>query len=139
VVPKSRKLRILVPRATYACMPRCINTGKRLSFTHMKMALFRVLLQGMEVRFDIWESRGIAHPFLTSALDSGEWSVSRPERFTPGEKSPRYPLDRGLGEPQSQSGRYGEEKNLAPAGNRTPAVQSVARLCTDWGIRTLPT
>jgi hypothetical protein len=31
------------------------------------------------------------HIFLTSALVGGEWSASRPCRFTPG-KSPRYPL-----------------------------------------------
>jgi hypothetical protein len=41
-------------------------------------------------------------------------------------KSPRYPLDRRLGGPQSRYGRCGEEENLAPAGNRTPAVQPVA-------------
>jgi hypothetical protein len=32
-------------------------------------------------------SGGIAPPFLTSALD-GEWSTSRPGRFTPVEASP---------------------------------------------------
>jgi hypothetical protein len=37
-----------------------------------------------------------------------------------------YPLDKKLGGPQSQSGRCGQEKNLASAGNRTPAVQPVA-------------
>jgi hypothetical protein len=26
--------------------------------------------------------------FLTSALDEGEWSTSRPGRFTPGERAP---------------------------------------------------
>jgi hypothetical protein len=31
------------------------------------------------------------HPFLTSALDGGDWSASRPGRFPPG-KSPRYSL-----------------------------------------------
>jgi hypothetical protein len=31
-----------------------------------------------------------------------------------------------MGVPQSWSGRYGEEKNLAPAGNSTLAVQPVA-------------
>jgi hypothetical protein len=29
------------------------------------------------------------HIFFTSALDRGEWSASRPGRFTPG-KDPRY-------------------------------------------------
>jgi hypothetical protein len=39
-----------------------------------------------------------------------------------GEIGPRYPLDMRLGGPQSRSGRYGGNKNLAPAGNPTPAV-----------------
>jgi hypothetical protein len=33
------------------------------------------------------------HAFLTSALDGGEWSASRPDRFTPKE---RVPGTRGL-------------------------------------------
>jgi hypothetical protein len=28
------------------------------------------------------------HVFFTSALDGGEWSASRPTRFTPGERAP---------------------------------------------------
>jgi hypothetical protein len=39
----------------------------------------------------------------------------------PPEKEPRYPLDKRLGWPQSLYESYGEEKNLASAGNRTPA------------------
>jgi hypothetical protein len=61
----------------------------------------------------MWGSGGIALPFLTSVLGVGEWSASRPGRFTPGEE-PQYPLDRRLGGPQSRSGRCGEEKNLLP-------------------------
>jgi hypothetical protein len=30
-----------------------------------------------------------SHIFLTSALVGGEWSKSRPGRFTPGERAPR--------------------------------------------------
>jgi hypothetical protein len=33
----------------------------------------------------IWVTEGITPPFLTSALDGGEWSTSRPGRFTYGE------------------------------------------------------
>jgi hypothetical protein len=51
---------------------------------------------------------------LTSALDGGEWSASRPDRFTPQGKRPWYPLDRRLGGPQSCSGRGREEKNSQP-------------------------
>jgi hypothetical protein len=37
---------------------------------------------------DTWGSGGIAPPFLTSALDGGGWSASRPCRFTPEERVP---------------------------------------------------
>jgi hypothetical protein len=70
---------------------------------------------------------GIDPPFLTSTLDGGEWSNSRPGRFTPGERAPGFSLNRRLGVPQSLSGRCGKEKiYLAPAGNRTRDVQPVA-------------
>jgi hypothetical protein len=49
---------------------------------------------------------------LTSALDGGEWSASRPGRFTPQGKITSYPLDRRVGGPQSRSGRGGKEKNF---------------------------
>jgi hypothetical protein len=52
--------------------------------------------------------------FLTSTLHVGEWSASRPGRFTPGE-SPRYPLDGRLCGPQSRGGCGGEEKNALPS------------------------
>jgi hypothetical protein len=48
-------------------------------------------------------------------------------RFLPPREWPWYSLDRRLGGPQNRSGRCGEEKHLAPAGNPTPAVQPVAR------------
>jgi hypothetical protein len=43
---------------------------------------------------------------------------------------PRYPLDRKLDESQSRSRPWGEENNLAFAGNWTLAVQPVARRYT---------
>jgi hypothetical protein len=65
-----------------------------------------------------WGSRSIAALF-----DFGinwKWSSLRPRRFSPREKAPWYPLDRRLDEPQSCSGRGGEEKNSQPpTGNRT--------------------
>jgi hypothetical protein len=82
----------------------------------------------------VWKSGGIAPPFLTLALDGDEWSASRLGRFTPG-KNPGYPLNRRLNGPQSRCGYCGlEEKSLAPAGNRTPGVLSVALLYTEWVI-----
>jgi hypothetical protein len=48
-----------------------------------------------------------SYSFLTSALDGGEWSASRPGRALPWGKDPRYPLYRRLGGPQSRSGHRG--------------------------------
>jgi hypothetical protein len=55
---------------------------------------------------------------LHSFFDLGtrwRWVVSfTPRPLYPQGKSPWYPLDRGLGGPQSRSGRGGEEKNSQP-------------------------
>jgi hypothetical protein len=80
--------------------------------------------------------------------DMGEWRYSStfldlgivvsftPLPLYPWGKILRYPLDRRLGWPQSQSGRCGKNKNLVPAGHRTRAFQPVARRYTDWAIST---
>jgi hypothetical protein len=60
-------------------------------------------------------------PFLVGALDGGEWSG-----LPPG-KEPHYSLGRRLGGPQSRYGDYWEEKDIAPAGIRTPAFHPVSR------------
>jgi hypothetical protein len=64
------------------------------------------------------------------------WVASfTPRPLYPREERPRYPLDRRLGGPQSQSGHCGEEeKFLTPAENRNHAVQHVARFYSDWAI-----
>jgi hypothetical protein len=54
----------------------------------------------------------------------------------PKERVRQYPFDRRLGGPQSPYGPCKEEKNLAPAGNQTQAVQLTARWHTDWSIPT---
>jgi hypothetical protein len=59
---------------------------------------------------DIWGSGSIAPLFFTTALDRNEWSASRPFLFTPRGTSPRCPLDRRLGGPQSWSGHCEEQK-----------------------------
>jgi hypothetical protein len=48
---------------------------------------------------------------LTSALDGGEWSASRPGRFTPSERAPRTHWIGGWVGPRA---RGGEEKNSQP-------------------------
>jgi hypothetical protein len=51
-------------------------------------------------------SRGTPPLILDLALDGGEWSTSRPDRFTP-EKELQFSLNRRLSGPHSQSGRFG--------------------------------
>jgi hypothetical protein len=71
-------------------------------------------------------SVSVAHS--TRFLDLGtswKWMVSfTPRPLYPRGKSPRYPLDRRLGGPQSQSGRYEEVKIIPPTRTRTPTFWS---------------
>jgi hypothetical protein len=53
------------------------------------------------------ERRYSSYSFLTSALDGGKWSASRPGHALPRGKDPRYPLYRRLCGPQSRSGYKG--------------------------------
>jgi hypothetical protein len=55
----------------------------------------------------MWWEEYSSDSFLTSALDGGEWSASRPGRANPRGKDRRYPMYRRLGGPQSRSGRRG--------------------------------
>jgi hypothetical protein len=66
-----------------------------------------------------WGSGGMAPTFMTSALDGGQWSASRPGLFILGE---RAPVTHWFG------GRLGprEEKNRVPSWNRTPADPPIA-------------
>jgi hypothetical protein len=63
-------------------------------------------------------SGGIAPPFLISALDGGQWSVSRPGRFTAGQIAPgTHWIGGWMG---SRTGLDAvEKKSLAHAESRT--------------------
>jgi hypothetical protein len=74
------------------------------------------------VPWDVWGSGSAAPPFLTSALDGSEWYVSRPCRFTPRERAPRYTLDARLGGSQNRSGRRGVKKNLLSLPDHSPSL-----------------
>jgi len=83
-----------------------------------------------------WSRIGVVeaklHPFLTSALDGGEWLTSQPGLFSPRE-IPYYQFSIGLGVHQSRSGRCGEEKNLLPLpAFELRTVQPVANRYTDF-------
>jgi hypothetical protein len=74
------------------------------------------------------ERRYSSYSFSTSALDEGEWSVSRPGRALPPGKGPPVPIVQEAGwDPEPVWTQRLEEKSFAPAGDRTPIAQSVVR------------
>jgi hypothetical protein len=82
------------------------------------------------------ESRGIALLcFQTSALERGEGSASRPDRWLPPGKT-RHPLYSRLGGPQGQSGQV--QKISPPPGFNPRTVQLVASRYTDWATEPTP-
>ena len=71
---------------------------------------------------------GVAHgPFMTAALEGGEWSAAGPGRNLPPGKT-RYPFYMGLGGPHGRSGRA---ENFFSTGIRSRTVQPVVRHYTD--------
>jgi hypothetical protein len=77
---------------------------------------------------------------LTSVLDVGEWSASRPGRFTPRERPPgSHSIGGWVG---SWAGLDTVVKRKIPSPHREsnpriPIVQPVAQLYTDWAITAL--
>jgi hypothetical protein len=68
---------------------------------------------------------GCIDPHFLDLGTSWRWMVSfTPLPLYPRGKSPRYPLDRRLGGPQSRCWWRGEEKILDPTGTWTPTPQS---------------
>jgi hypothetical protein len=67
----------------------------------LRLCTGRTAHRGLEIQL---------YPFMTTALEGGEWSVSRTGRSLPPGKT-RYPLYRRLGGPQ---GRSGQVRNISP-------------------------
>jgi hypothetical protein len=107
--------------------PESVLSGRKKLSRHRSVqgkanAKFFLCLISQSRNEDVWGSGGIAPPFLTSALDGGEWSASCAGRFSPEEKSPWCLLDRSLRRLQNPSGRYGEEKKiLCPCRESNPS------------------
>jgi hypothetical protein len=80
------------------------------------------------------DRRYSSYSFLTSALEGGEWSASRPGRALPPDKEPPVPTVQEAGwAPEPVWTHRLEEKSSASVGDRTPAARSVVRHYTYWG------
>jgi hypothetical protein len=81
-----------------------------------------------------WEVEVYIHTFLTSSLDGGEWSASRPGRFTPREKAPGTHWTGGSVSPRAILDAVVKRKSPSPrreSNPRTPIVQPVGQRYTD--------
>jgi hypothetical protein len=77
------------------------------------------------------DRRYSSYSFTISALDGGEWSVSRPGPALPPGKGPPVPIVQEAGwAPEPVWTQRLEEKFSAPVGDRTPVVQPVVRRYT---------
>jgi hypothetical protein len=84
-----------------------------------------------------WGSKGIAPLILILALDGGEWSASRPGRFTPRKRAPGTHWIGGWVDPRAVLDAVVKRKIPTPrreSNPRTPIVHPVAQRYTDWGI-----
>jgi hypothetical protein len=90
-----------------------VHSGSYRSTTTTKVKLSLCLTKHHAMK-TYWRSGGIAACILNPCT-RWRWVVTfTPRPFYPQGKSPRCPLDRGLGGPQSRSGHGGEEKNFQP-------------------------
>jgi hypothetical protein len=79
------------------------------------------------------QRRYSSYCFLTSALEGGEWSASRPGRALPPGTEPMVPIVQVAGwAPEPVWTQRLEEKFSASVRDRSPTVQSVVTHCTDW-------
>jgi hypothetical protein len=77
---------------------------------------------------------------LTSALDGGEWSATRPGRFTPRERAPGTHWVRGRVGPKAVLDAVVKKKIPSPRRESNPTipiVRPVAQRYTDWAIMAL--
>ena len=94
------------------------------------------LVQALRLCTSRTAHRGVAvwlYPFMTTALEGGEGSASRPGRSLPPGKT-RYSLYRRLG---GRQGRSGQVRKISPPppGFDARTVQFVTSRCTDYVTR----
>jgi hypothetical protein len=77
--------------------------------------------------------------FLTSVLEGGEWSASRPGGALPPGKEPPVPTVQEAGRAPEPVWTQGlKEKSSASVGDRKPAVQYVVSHYTEWATPAHP-
>jgi hypothetical protein len=96
---------------------------------HSQVNPFLKTLLKKQSRYTLWrrlgERRYSSYSFITSTLDGGEWSASRPGRALPPGKGSPVPIVQEAGwSPEPVWTQRLEEKSFAPAGDRTPIVRS---------------
>jgi hypothetical protein len=75
-----------------------------------------------------------SHIFLTSALVGGEWSASRPGRFTPGERAPETHWIGDWVGPRAGLDNLEKKFFILPGIELWPVLQPVASRYTDYAI-----
>jgi hypothetical protein len=81
-----------------------------------------------------WQSEGSAPPFLTSELQGGEWSGSRPGCFNLEETAPVIHSIGGWLGPGASLDTAAKTKKLLPCRESNPGRQDVARPYAEWAI-----
>jgi hypothetical protein len=97
----------------------CIESRGYVYSIKVKVKLFLCLINYALRHGGVWGS-GCVDPHFLDLGNRWRWVVSFTSLplYLQG-KSPRYPMNRSLGRPQSRSGRRREEKILDPIGTRT--------------------
>jgi hypothetical protein len=84
------------------------------------------------IKAHLGDRRYSSYSFLTSALEGGEWSASRPGSALPPGKESQVPTEQEVGwAPEPVWTQRLGEKPSASVGDRTPVVQSAVSHCTD--------
>jgi hypothetical protein len=95
-------------------------------FYKVKVKLSLWLINSALCHEDVWGSGCIAPPFLTLALDGGEWSTLHPSRFTPGEIASSAYWKKGRMDPRASLNTV-QMRKILPCWESNPAVQPIAR------------
>jgi hypothetical protein len=119
----------------YTCIHAYTTLQRYMGRFAVKLSLCFNRAPRHEVVLEEWRY-GSTHS-LTSALDGGEWSASRPGRFTPREGAPGTHWIGDCVGPRAVLVRRKIPSPRRESKPRTPIVQPVAQRYTDWAITAL--